>query len=253
MVNVAEESSGDTGILPVRESQAWARCPCHGVRSRAYTAVKKFFAKAARSFASLRMTIAVGRGESVAIEGAGTATAGEPAAVTSLAALLTRHVLREGELVILILKPSLWFIPLSALRFSAVVVVLVVAWLVFAERLAKVHPRVVLELGTIAVAARLMWSTVQWSSRLYVLTDMRIIRLAGVFNVSIFDCPLRKVARTRLVSPVREKAVMVGTIEIIPTDETLPVAQWQTIAKAPRVHEVVVTTINRAKQGCQIQ
>ena len=29
---------------------------------------------------------------------------------TSLATLLTSHILRDGELVLLILKPSLWFI-----------------------------------------------------------------------------------------------------------------------------------------------
>ena len=187
------------------------------------------------------------------IEGAGAAAAGEGVGVTSLAALLTRHVLRDGELVILILKPSLWFILLSALRFALAVVVVVVGWLVFADRLPRVAPRVLMELGGIVIAGRLMWSTVQWSSRLYVLTDMRIIRLGGVFNVSIFDCPLRKVARTRLVSPVREKIVMCGTIEIIPADETLPVAQWQTIAKAARVHEVVVATINKAKSGCGME
>jgi len=44
----------------------------------------------------------------------------------------------------------------------------------------------------ILVAARLMWAIQQWTARLYVLTDMRILRIAGVFNVSIFDCPLRK-------------------------------------------------------------
>jgi hypothetical protein len=181
-------------------------------------------------------------------EGAGAATAAEAPAVTSLAALLTRHILRDGELVILILKPSLWFIPLGALRFAAAVVVLAVAARLYSDR---IHPRVLWELAGIIIAARLMWAIVQWSSRLYVLTDMRIIRIGGVFNVNIFDCPLRKVARTRLVSPVREKVVMVGTIEIIPADESLPVANWQTIPKPTQVHELVVATINRAKQGSQ--
>ena len=54
-----------------------------------------------------------------ASEGAGAATVDAPPTATSLATLLTRHILRDGELVLLLLKPSLWFILLSSLRFVA--------------------------------------------------------------------------------------------------------------------------------------
>ncbi len=134
------------------------------------------------------------------IEGAATA---DVPAVTSLAALLTRHVLRDGELVILILKPSFWFIPLNALGFIAVVAALMIAARLGADHLPGIHPRVIWEAGTFAVAARLMWATVQWSNRLYVLTDMRIVRIAGVFNFNIFDCPLRKVAHANRLACAR--------------------------------------------------
>src|SRR5687767_2136535 len=46
------------------------------------------------------------------------------AAVTPLGALLARHVIRDGEVVLLALKPSRWFILLSSLRFIAVVSIL---------------------------------------------------------------------------------------------------------------------------------
>src|SRR3954471_22297468 len=65
-------------------------------------------------------------------ESAGAATAGAPTA-TSLAVLLTRHILRDGELVILLLKPSVWFIVLSSLRFAAVVLILLFAAIYFDE------------------------------------------------------------------------------------------------------------------------
>jgi hypothetical protein len=183
------------------------------------------------------------------IEGAGAATAEMPV-ITSLAALLTRHVLRDGELVILILKPSVWFIPLSSLAFNTAVVVCMIAARVFAERLPTVQPRLIWEAGAFVIAGRLMWAVVQWSNRLYVLTDLRIVRISGVFNLNIFDCPLRKVARTRMVTPARERICLVGSIEIIPSDDSIPVAAWQTVVKPLQVREVVVATINRAKQGC---
>jgi hypothetical protein len=182
-------------------------------------------------------------------EGAGAATVAPPTA-TSLGTLLTRHILRDGEVVLLLLKPSIWYILLSSLRFIAIVVILTSAIFLFdiddrmhANRLTIIEPAVFF------IAGRLMWAMLQWTARLYVLTDLRILSISGVFNVSIFDCPLRKVARTRLIYFTRERILALGSIEIIPIDDTLPEGIWQTIARPRQVHEQVVATINKAKQG----
>src|SRR5207249_1027206 len=103
------------------------------------------------------------RTDAMNAEGAGVATA--PSA-TSLAALLSRHVLRDGELVILLLKPSLWFIPLSSLRFAAAVALLVIATRVFDEQLPPLNRLAVLEAGVFLIAGRLMWALLQWTGRL---------------------------------------------------------------------------------------
>src|SRR5438105_587343 len=44
--------------------------------------------------------------------------------LTSLARLLTSHILRDGELVLLILRPSLWFIAIQSALFIGVVALL---------------------------------------------------------------------------------------------------------------------------------
>jgi hypothetical protein len=183
----------------------------------------------------------------LASEGAATADAA-PAIAPSLATLLTRHILRDGELVLLILRPSLWFVPLSGIRFIAAVLICMIAATVFAERVPG-NPIVYVEVGIFLIAGRLMWGVLQWMGRLYVLTDLRIVRLAGVFAVDIFDCPLRKVARTRLIYTTRERVLGVGSIEIIPQDEEQPAGVWQTIAKPRHVHQQVLATIRRARQG----
>ena len=95
-----------------------------------------------------------------------------------------------------------------------------------------------------------MWAVLQWMARLYVLTDLRILRISGVFNVTIFDCPLRKVARTRAAAIDARAAAGLGSIEIIPLDDDAPEGVWQTIARPRQVHEQVVAAINKAKQGC---
>lgn len=166
----------------------------------------------------------------------------------SLARVLASHVLRDGEIVLLVLRPSIWFILLTSLRFVAAagVLILVVRWHSLAERGLV---RGLIELGVSAISARLMWATLQWMSRLYVLTDMRILSVSGVFHIHVFDCPLRKVARTRLTRSPQEKLTGVGSIEIIPQDDSFPFGQWEMIGQPVLVHEQIVATINRARQG----
>jgi hypothetical protein len=46
-----------------------------------------------------------------------------------------------------------------------------------------------------------------------------------------------------------ERLTGVGSIEIIPQDDSLPFGQWQTISRPTAVHEQMLATITRAKQG----
>jgi hypothetical protein len=182
-----------------------------------------------------------------ASEGAATAAVEAPG-LTSLATLLTRHILRDGELVVLILRPSVWFVPLSCLKFIAAVLIFMIAAKVFDDHV-PYNPFVYLETGVFLLTGRLMWAIVQWTSRLYVLTDLRILRISGVFNVNIFDCPLRKVGSLRLVSNLRERLFGVGSIEINPQDETSPPGIWQTIATPQAVLDQIEAQIRKAKHN----
>lgn len=186
-----------------------------------------------------------------ASEGAGAATADAAApTATSLATLLSRHILRDGEVVILLLKPSPLFILLTSLRFIAIVALLVTSIFLFDlnDRF-HLNTLAVIEAGIFLAAGRLMIAVLQWMARLYVLTDLRVLRISGVFNVQIFDCPLRKVARTRVHQSTRDRLLGVGSIEIIPLADHAPEGVWQTISKPRLVHEQLVATINKAKQG----
>ncbi|HVT90351.1 MAG TPA: PH domain-containing protein [Tepidisphaeraceae bacterium] len=169
-------------------------------------------------------------------------------AASPLAALLTRHIFQDGEIILLILKPSIFFIVLSMLRSAAVVLILMIAAVLFDAHLPG-QPRSYVEAGACILAARFMWSVLQWTSRLYVLTDMRLVSLSGVLALDIFDCPLRKVARTRVFRSMRERLFGLGSIEIIPSDENLPITLWQTVSNPLAVNDQIVAAMNRAKQG----
>lgn len=177
----------------------------------------------------------------------GVATAADARTLsTSLAALLTRHILRDGELVLLILKPSLWFIALAVMRFAAGVLIAIIAARLWAPAHAALRAA---ELGAVLIAARVMWGVLQWMGRLYVLTDLRVLRLSGVFNVDIFDCPLRKVAEARMYRSFRERLLRLGSIEIIPSGGGSAPGEWRTIKRPVQVLETIQATVRRAKQG----
>jgi hypothetical protein len=169
------------------------------------------------------------------------------AAVTPLGAMLARHELRDGELVLLVLKPSFWFILLSSLRFIAVVLIFMLGAIAYEGR--NNREWFYIEAAIFMVAGRIMFAVLQWMGRLYVLTDMRVIRLSGVFRLELFDCALRKVARTGVTVSVRERFCGTGSVEIVPAEgETCPPTTWQTVRRPHEVNDLITATINRAKQ-----
>src|SRR5687767_11012372 len=178
----------------------------------------------------------------------GAAAAADAAVSTPVGALMAGHVLRDGELVLLILRPSRWFILLSSLKFMAIVTIFTIFGVLFEDAL-HIPRRRAVEAGVWLGIGRVMWAVLQWMGRLYVLTDLRIIRLSGVFTVSVLDCALRKVARTMLESNLMEKIVRIGSIVVIPQDEEAPIFQWHMVARPRLVHKQILSAIHRAKQG----
>ncbi len=168
-------------------------------------------------------------------------------ATSSLTALLAGHLLHDGEVVQLVIKPSLWFVVLSSLRWAAAIAILLVAARINEGQLPG-KTMFYVEAGVFVLAGRIMWSVLEWMSRLYVLTDLRILRLAGIFTLDIFDCPLRKIGATRICFTTRERLLRLGSIDIFPSDPDSPGATWQTIARPRQVHQQIIATINRAKQ-----
>lgn len=176
------------------------------------------------------------------------AAAARPHVATPFEALMSGHILRDGELIQLMLRPSRWFILLSSLKLIGVVLLLLIIFFIFRQPL-QIPWRQYLELGVVIIIGRLMWGVLEWMGRIYILTDLRIIRLSGVFSVEIFDCPLRRVARTLLDVTFKERLCRVGTIVIIPQEETVPLGFWNMVPRPRRVHEQVQAAISRAKQG----
>jgi hypothetical protein len=107
--------------------------------------------------------------------------------------------------------------------------------------------RTLMELGVLALLARLVYAALQWMGKLYVLTNQRIITISGIHAADVFNCHLRKVARVRLVYTLKERLLAIGSVEIIPMDEMVPIHSWQMILQPREVHKQIIATMNRAK------
>jgi hypothetical protein len=176
------------------------------------------------------------------------AAAPAPAVIaTPLQALLTGHILTDGEIILLLLKPSPWYIVFTSLKFAAAVVICAIAVKLSPQD--KVHIGGIAQTATLLIAGRVMWSTLQWMGRYYILTDLRILRIGGVFRVEIFACALRKVARTRVLRTLKDHLVNVGQIEIIPQDEQQAIGVWQCVARPRSIQEQIIAAIRRAKHS----
>lgn len=179
---------------------------------------------------------------------AATENAGALNAATPLSILISKQLFQEGEIVELAIRSSSWWILFSSWRTLLGALVIVLAGLTLGEWLPG-HRRWYLELGTMLGLARLMWGTVKWMSRIHVLTNMRVMTLSGVFNVTANECPLRRLARTRFVSPLNERLLLLGSLELIPIDEAFPILLWQTIRRPNDVQRKIRAAIDRAQQG----
>lgn len=163
--------------------------------------------------------------------------------------LIPAQLLQSGEIIILLLKPSPLFIFLAALPTVTILALITIA-LVAAER--SLHTGVgeaqVITLGLVLIVARLFWQFMEWLSRVYVLTDRRVVRVQGVLRVSIFEAPLQQLQHTHMLFSLRERAFGLGTIAFATAGTAFVEVAWVMLADPLDVHQKVVETIERYRR-----
>ena len=170
-------------------------------------------------------------------------------ATSPFSQLISRQIFQEGEIIELAVRPSAWWIIFRSWQTLLFAAVVALAGVTFDESVLPGRRSTYVELGLMLGLARLMWATVKWMSCIYVLTNMRVITITGVFSVMVIECPLRRLARVRATTPVRERIVLLGTLELIPMDEHFAINVWQTIRHPDDVQRKIRAAISRANQG----
>jgi uncharacterized membrane protein YdbT with pleckstrin-like domain len=175
----------------------------------------------------------------------------EPTSVRADSAVIVpRGLIQDGEIIVLAVKPSGFFVVLASLPVVLAVAAIWIATYVLHGWLPKVVPdRAIAALCALAVAVRLIVAILQWLARFYVLTDRRVIRVKGVLRVDIFECPLTRVQNTYLTLALAERVFGMGTIWFATAGTGGPEAAWLMIAKPREIHQIVVEYIRLAQNG----
>lgn len=156
-------------------------------------------------------------------------------------AMLPADLLQGGEIIIMILKPSPLFIILGALgHLTAILVVFVLAaW-------AQLLTQETAMLAAIGLGSlRLGWQFLEWLSRIYVLTDRRVIRIAGVLRIFVFEAALKQIQHTDVVISIRERLFALGSIAFSTAGTGLNEAYWVMLHRPLAVHRRIIQAINR--------
>jgi len=195
-----------------------------------------------------------------------------PVVVPAAAARL--ELLDGDEIIQLTIKPSLWLIPLVSLRWVTTMAVIAraLAWAMQSGWTAQ--GMLAFQAACSIAVVRVAIGTLQWASHLYILTNRRVLRFAGVFNVRVAACPLTKIATADLHCEAYQRWLRLGTITLRPaaaasipgTSAFVPsgpaggkppcssaslteacTVDWEHLAHPAHIHELVTRAIRKAQ------
>ncbi|MEQ9455661.1 MAG: PH domain-containing protein [Phycisphaeraceae bacterium] len=183
-------------------------------------------------------------------EPAGSDTADTPRGLDPrIAAVIPPELIQSGEIIILLLKPSPWFIPLSQLRhLTTLALITAGCWYANEAFGTPLRSRDIVLLGIAAIGLTLFWAFFEWLSRIYIITDRRVITLSGVLRIVVFQAPLERIQHTTLVFSIRERLFGLGSLLFATAgtgfDETL----WHMIPNPLEVHRQVLNILHRYRR-----
>ncbi len=173
----------------------------------------------------------------------------DPALDARAALLLPAQLLQSGEIIILAIKPSPLMIVLEPLKQLTVIVLAAAVLATAAQYLGRPELATRVLLGGLAiVTARVFWEGLEWLSRVYVLTDRRVIRVAGVLRVSVFEASLEQVQHTEVLLSLRERLFNLGTLAFSTAGTGVSEAYWRMVANPLDVHRTVINALRRYRR-----
>lgn len=153
-------------------------------------------------------------------------------------------LLDQGEVVVLAMKPSAWYVLLVSWPvLLAAALVAIAACLLHSAG----HGRMALVLCAAAICLRIFVACCQWIGILYVLTNKRVMRLYGVARVEVVSQSLLEITEVSIVSTALETPLGVGSICFAGRQGVLVEPTWTSVARPVEVKDAVNDAIGRAR------
>ena len=163
---------------------------------------------------------------------------------------LLRKYVPPGERVVLWLHPSPWFIFLRSVWVIVVVMLLVLGvWYGASVIAVPVVVDFAAWIGAGILVLVVVWQFLEWLSRLYVLTDKRMISVAGVIRQSVTDVPLRNVRNLVIVRSLADRVLGLGTLGAATAGTGDYEVVWVELDDATEVMRVVRGEVDRVAGG----
>ncbi len=162
------------------------------------------------------------------------------------ASVMPEQMLHDDEVVLILTKPSLWFILITSFRFILTFVLLGVL-AVQVTSYTGYSPQTIALVTVIICMGRLVWALAVWTSHTYMLTNQRVVTIKGVVNIRVFQAHLRKIQRTTLYQPLLLRLFGIGTVGFATAATTDLDSTWVMIGRPLETHESVVAAINKAQ------
>ncbi len=150
----------------------------------------------------------------------------------------------QDERVVRAFRPSLWFVCFHAGRWLAVCGVALafgIAWARFGPGQHDLGG-VVARIGAFGLVVYVAIGLLRWWSRLYVITEKRVVIVAGVLSQAAADLPLARVQHVIVSKSLIERVLGIGTVGIATAGSDGPAIRMLMVARAPAIVELLRST-----------
>ena len=161
---------------------------------------------------------------------------------------LASPAVTDGEVIIIRVRPSLWFILLQRQWLGLAILSAVAYWILSA--VVAPAPDMIRSIMVLVFLLLLALNILDYLCRLYTLTDRRILRSSGILRRVFIDVPLARTQTVTLTKSLPERLFGLGSIGITTAasagDYDLT---WFMVARPAQTLHTVREAIARAQRG----
>ncbi|MBM4019122.1 MAG: PH domain-containing protein [Planctomycetes bacterium] len=163
--------------------------------------------------------------------------------------IIAPTLLLPAEIIVMELKPSLWYVAFVSLPVAAAGLALAILALTTTD-LPESLRRWGIVIGVWATGLRVALGFLQWLGRTYVLTDRRIITQVGVVNVSVETAGLEDIENTFVGQAAAQRLLGIGTLFFrLASAVRCATLSWDHVPRPAEVHAKVIAQIERWKRA----